>query len=54
MESVKQCHRSVNAKEIGKAPVIAVCIRKFLKENGLMTVKNIVIIADPSNITKYK
>ena len=25
MESVKQCHRSVTLKEIGKAPVIAVC-----------------------------
>ena len=28
MESVKQCHRSVTVKEIGKAPVIAVCTWK--------------------------
>ena len=54
MESVKRCHRSVTVKEIGKAPIIAVCIRNFMKENNLMTVKNIFITADPSNITKYK
>ena len=54
MESVKRCHRSVTVKEIGKAPIIAVCIRNVMKENNLMTVKNIFIIADPSNITKYK
>ena len=58
IESLKQCHRSVTVKEIGKAsvklPVIVVCIRNFLKENNLMTVKNIFIIADPCNITKYK
>ena len=54
MESVKRCRRSVTVKEIGKAPIIAVCIRNFMKENNLMTVKNIFIIADPSNITKYK
>ena len=55
MESVKRCHRSVTVKEIGKAPIIAVCIRNFTKENNLiMRVKNIFIIADVSNITKYK
>ena len=54
MESVKQCHRSVTVKEIRKAPIIAVCIRNFMKENDLMTMKNIFIIADPSNISKYK
>ena len=54
MESVTRCHRSVNAKEIGKAPIIAICIRNFMKENNLMTVKNIFIIVDASNITKYK
>ena len=47
MESVKRFHRSVNVKEIGKAPIIAVCIRNFMKENNLMIVKNIFIIADP-------
>ena len=51
-ESVKRCQRSVNVKEIVKAPVIAICIRNFLKENSLMTVKNVFIIADTSNITK--
>ena len=54
MESAKRCRRSVNVKEIVKVPVIAVCIRNFLKENSLMTVKNIFVIADPSNINKYK
>ena len=54
MEPVKRCHRSVTVKEIRKAPIIAVCIRNFMKENNLMTVKNIFITADPSNITKYK
>ena len=55
MESVKRCRRSVTVKEIGKAPIIAVCIRNFTKENNLiMRVKNIFIIADVSNITKYK
>ena len=54
MESVKRCYRSVTVKEIGKARVIAVCIRNFVKENNLMTVKNIFIIGDASNITKYK
>ena len=54
MESVKRCHRSVTVKEIGKAPIIAVCMRNFIKENNLMTVKNIFIIADASSITKYK
>ena len=53
-ESVKRCQRSVNVKEIVKAPVIAICTRNFLKENSLMTVKNVFIIADASNITKYK
>ena len=33
----------------GKAPVRAVYIRIFLKENHLITVKKIFIIADPSN-----
>ena len=54
MESVKRCHRSVTVKEIGKVPIIAVCIRNFIKENNLITVKNIFIIADAFNITKYK
>ena len=54
MESVKRCHRSVIVKGIGKAPMIAVCIINFIKENNLMTVQNIFIIADASNITKYK
>ena len=54
MESVKRCHRSVTVKEIGKAPIIAVCIRNFMKENNLMTLNNIFIRADPSSITKYK
>ena len=54
MESVKRCHRWVNVKEIGKALVIDICIRNFLKENSFMTVKNVFIIADPSNITNYK
>ena len=54
MEFLKQCHMSFTVKEIVKAPVIAFCIRNFLKENNLMRVKNIFIIADPSNITKYK
>ena len=54
MVSVKRCHRSVTIKEIGKAPIIAVCMRNFIKENNLMTVKNIFIIADASSITKYK
>ena len=38
----------------GKAPVIAVYIRNFLKKNILMTVMNIIIIADPPNIFKRK
>ena len=46
MVSVKQCHRSVTLKEIGKAAIIAVFIRNFLKENNLMTVKNIFIQVD--------
>ena len=54
MESVQWCHSSVTVKEIGKASVIAVCIRNFLKENNLMTVKNIFIIVDRSHITKHK
>ena len=54
MESIKRCHRSVTVKEIGKAPTIAVCMRNFIKENNLVTVKNIFIIADASSITKYK
>ena len=54
MESAKRCHRSVIMKEIVKATVTDVCIKNFLKENILMTVKNILIIAYPSNITKYK
>ena len=54
IESVKRCHRLVTAKEIGKVPIIAVCTRNFIKENNLMTVKNIFIIADASSITKYK
>ena len=54
IECVKPCHRSVTVKEIGKAPVIAVCIRNFLKENNLMTVKNIFILADPSYMTICK
>ena len=53
MESVKRCHRSVTVKEIGKAPIIAVCMRNFIKENNLMTVENIFIIADASSITRY-
>ena len=52
MESVKRCHRSV--KENGKAPKIAVCMRNFIKENNLITLKNIFIIADASSTTKYK
>ena len=44
MESGKRRHRSVTA-EIGKEPLIA---------SNLMTVKNIFIIADSSNITKCK
>ena len=54
MESVKRCHRSVTVKGIGKAPMIAVYIINFIKENNLMAVQNIFIIADASNITKYK
>ena len=54
MESVKRCHRLVTVKETDNAPVIAVCIRNVLKENNLMTVKNIFVIADLSNMTKYK
>ena len=54
MESLKRCHRSVFLREIGKAPIIAVCTRNFIKENNLITVKNIFIIADASSITKYK
>ena len=54
IESVKRCHRSVTVKESGKAPIIAVCMRNFIKENNLTTVKNIFIIADASTITKYK
>ena len=49
-----RCHRSVTVKEIGKAPVVAVCIRNFQKENNLMTVKSIFIIADPSNKLNIK
>ena len=41
-------HRSVTVKEIGKAGIIAVCIRNFMKENNLMAVKNTFIIIDPS------
>ena len=54
MESVKRCHRSVTVKEIGKALIIAVCMRNFIKENNLMSAKNLFIIADASSITKYK
>ena len=56
MESVNRLtgHRSITVKEIGKVPIIAVCIRNFIKENNLITVKNIFIIADVFNITKYK
>ena len=54
VESVKRCHRPVTVKEAGKAPIIAVCMRNFIKENNLTTVKNIFIIADASTITKYK
>ena len=54
MESVKRCHRSDTVKEIGKAPIIAVCMRNVVKENNLMTEKNIFIIADASSIPKYK
>ena len=54
MESVKRCHRSVTVKKIGKVAMKAVGIRNFMKENNLMIVKNIFIIPDPSNITKYK
>ena len=54
MESVKRCHRSVTIKEIGKAPIIGVCMRNFIKENNSMTVKNIFIIADAPSITKYE
>ena len=54
IESVKRCHRLVTVKEIGKVPIIAVCTRNFIKENNLMTVKNIFIMADASSITKYK
>ena len=54
MESVKEDHRSVTVKQIGKAAVGSVWIRDFLKENNLTTVKNIFIIADPCNINKYK
>ena len=43
-----------SVKEIGKATIIAVCIRNFMKEDNLMTVKNTFVIADPSNVTKYK
>ena len=50
MESIKRCQRLVTVKEIGKAPIIAVCIRNFMTENNLMTVKNIFITADPSNM----
>ena len=53
-ESVKRCHRSVTVKEIGKVPIIAVCMRNFIKGNNLMTVKNIFIIAHASSITEYK
>ena len=51
MESVKRCHRSVNVNEIVKEPVLAVSTRNFLIENSLMTVKNIFITANSSNIT---
>ena len=44
MESVKELQQTI----------IAVCIRNFVKEDNLMTVKNIFVIADPSNVTKYK
>ena len=54
MESVKRCHSSVTVKVIGKTSIMAICIRNFIKENNLMTVKNIFIKADASNITKYK
>ena len=54
MESLTRGRRSATVKEIGIAPVVAVCIRNFLKENNLMTVKNILVIAGPSNITKNK
>ena len=55
MESVKRWYSSVTVKETGKAAVIAVYIRNFLKENNIMGVKNIFITADLSNITsKYK
>ena len=46
VESVKRFHRSVTVKKIGKTPIIAVCIRNFMKENNLMIAKNIFIIAD--------
>ena len=43
-----------HCKKIGKVAMKAVGIRNFMKENNLMIVKNIFIIWDPSNITKYK
>ena len=54
MEPAVQCHRLVTVKEIGKAPVIPVWIGNFLKENNLMTVEDIFIISDPSDITEYR
>ena len=45
---------SVTVKEIGKSLIIAVYVRKFIKEINLITAKNIFIIADVSNITNYK
>ena len=55
MESVKRWYSSVTVKETGKAAVIAVYIKNFLKENNLVRVKNIFITADLSIITtKYK
>ena len=38
MESIKQCNSLATVKETGKAPIIAVCIRNYVKESNLKTV----------------
>ena len=51
---ILQSFKNTFSTERLRATASTVCIRNFLKENNLMTVKNRFIIADPSNITKYK
>ena len=38
MESIKQCDSWATVEETGKAPIIAVCIRNYVKESNLNTV----------------